>query len=136
MSAIDDLLVKINAEQREFDQTIWPPASPDAIARLRAVARGTLKIDLPEDYVAFLGRHDGFDFNGHVIYGASEHKAAPGEFDRIFAGPIMERPSIAAGAGATHDRPLYRAAFWASFATACGVSIVAATLVARSCPLR
>jgi hypothetical protein len=24
--------------------------------------------------VTFLGRHDGLDFNGHVIYGAIEHK--------------------------------------------------------------
>ena len=74
MSDIDDLLADINAEQREFKQTIWPPASLDAIARLRRFARDTLQADLPEDYVTFLGRHDGLDFNGHVIYGAIEHK--------------------------------------------------------------
>jgi len=74
MSAIDDLLVKINAEQREFDQMIRPPASPDAIARLRTLARDTLQTDLPEDYVTFLGRNDGLDFNGYVIYGATERK--------------------------------------------------------------
>lgn len=74
MSAVDDLLLRINAEQREFDQKIWPPASPDAIARLRTHARHTLRTDLSEDYVTFLGANDGFDFNGHVIYGATEHK--------------------------------------------------------------
>jgi hypothetical protein len=26
------------------------------------------------DYLRFLGRNDGLDFNGHVIYGATEHK--------------------------------------------------------------
>ena len=74
MSAIDELLAKINAEQREFDQTIWPPASPDAIARLRTAARDTLQTGLPEEYVTFLGRNDGLDFNGYVVYGATEHK--------------------------------------------------------------
>jgi hypothetical protein len=74
MSDVDDLLVQINAEQREFEQTIWSPASPDAIARLRRLARDTLQTDLPEDYVTFLGRNDGLDFNGHVIYGTTEHK--------------------------------------------------------------
>jgi hypothetical protein len=42
MSDVDDLLAEINAEQREFEQTIWPPASPDAIARLRRLARDAL----------------------------------------------------------------------------------------------
>jgi hypothetical protein len=74
VSDIDDLLAEINDEQREFEQTIWPPASPDAIKRLRRFAQDTLRTDLPEDYVTFLGRNDGLDFNGHVIYGATEHK--------------------------------------------------------------
>lgn len=59
MSDIDDLLADINAEQREFAQMIWPLASPDAIERLRRFARGTLRTDLPEGYVTFLGRNDG-----------------------------------------------------------------------------
>lgn len=74
LSGIDELLAEINAEKREFAQPIWPPASPDAIERLRKLARDTLQADLPEDYVAFLGRNDGLDFNGYVIYGATEHK--------------------------------------------------------------
>jgi hypothetical protein len=49
MSDIDDLLAEINAEQREFEQAIWPPASPDAIVRLRRLARDALQTDLPED---------------------------------------------------------------------------------------
>src|ERR1700743_2816430 len=71
---IDELLAEINAEKREFSQPICPPASPDAIARLRRSAPGALSTDLPEDYVTFLGKNDGIDFNGYVIYGATEHK--------------------------------------------------------------
>jgi hypothetical protein len=74
LSDIDELLAEINAEKSEFSQPICPPASPDAIARLRNSVRDTLSSDLPEDYVAFLGKNDGLDFNGYVIYGATEHK--------------------------------------------------------------
>jgi hypothetical protein len=74
MSDIDDLLADINTEQREFAQMIWPPASQGAIERLRRFARDELRTDLPEGYVTLLGRNDGLDFNGHVIYGATEHR--------------------------------------------------------------
>jgi hypothetical protein len=74
MSDIDDLIADINAEKRQFRQTIRPPASADAIARLRTLARDTMQTDLPEDYVSFLGRNDGLNFNGYVIYGATEQR--------------------------------------------------------------
>jgi hypothetical protein len=74
VSDTDDLLERIAAEKREFAQTIWPPATADAVARLHGFARDALRTDLPEGYVAFLGRNDGLDFNGHVIYGATEHE--------------------------------------------------------------
>jgi hypothetical protein len=73
MTEVVDLLAQIDAEKRAFAQTIWPPATPDAVARLRGVAPETLGADLPEGYVSFLARHDGLDFNGFVIYGATEH---------------------------------------------------------------
>jgi hypothetical protein len=74
MSDVDDLLAAINAELREFAQTISPPASPEAIERLRRYARDTFRTNLPEGYVTFLGRNDGLDFNGFVIYAATECK--------------------------------------------------------------
>lgn len=73
MSETEDLLARINQEKREFNQTIWPPATPAAVERLRAHARDTLRTELPAGYVAFLQRNDGLDFNGYVIYGATEH---------------------------------------------------------------
>jgi hypothetical protein len=50
MSDIDDLLAKINAEQRDLEQTIRPLASPDTIVRLRRLAWDALRTDPPEDY--------------------------------------------------------------------------------------
>jgi hypothetical protein len=74
VSDIDGLLAAINAVQRKFAQTIAPPASADAIDRLRRSAREMLRTDLPDGYVAFLRRNDGLVFNGYMIYGANEHK--------------------------------------------------------------
>jgi hypothetical protein len=74
MPATEDLLQRIDAESREFDQTIWPPADEETIDRLRAHTRETLKTELPEGYITLLRRNDGVEFNGYVIYGATEHK--------------------------------------------------------------
>jgi hypothetical protein len=74
MSDIDGLLAAINAEERKFGQMIRPPASPEAIERLCSYARDTLRTDLPESYVTFLGRTDGLVFNGYRIYAATEQK--------------------------------------------------------------
>jgi len=74
MPEIDELLRRIEAEKREFDQTVQPPAAPAAIERLRTHARDSLRTELPDGYVRFLQHADGLDFNGYVIYGASEHE--------------------------------------------------------------
>jgi hypothetical protein len=74
MSEIDDLLAVISAELRESGHTIPPPASPEAIERLRRYARDTLRTDLTEDYVTFLGRTDGLVFNGYAIFAATERR--------------------------------------------------------------
>lgn len=74
MSDIDDLISAINADKRRFAQVIWPPASPEAVERLRKFARDTLRTNLPEGYITFLGRNDGLAFNDYEIYAATEHK--------------------------------------------------------------
>jgi hypothetical protein len=74
MSEVDDLLAVINAELRQFGHTVRPPASPEAIERVRRIARDKLRTDLPESYLTFLGRTDGLDFNGYGIYAATEQK--------------------------------------------------------------
>lgn len=74
MSATEDLLQRIDAEKREYDQTIWPPASEEAINRVRSYARDTLQAELSDGYVALLRRNDGVNFNSYFIYGATEHK--------------------------------------------------------------
>jgi hypothetical protein len=73
MSITEDLLQRIDAEKREYDQTIWPPATQEAIDRVRSYTRDVLQAELSESYVAFLRRNDGLNFNSYAIYGATEH---------------------------------------------------------------
>lgn len=73
MSIPEDLLQRIDAEKREYDQTIWPPATQEAIDRVCGYARDMLQAELSESYVAFLRRNDGLNFNSYTIYGATEH---------------------------------------------------------------
>ena len=87
MFDIDELLAAINAEE-----PTRPPASPEAIERLRRYARDTLRTDLPEGYLTFLARNDGLVFNGYSIYAASEQRRPyyqPGfvEVNEVFGGP-------------------------------------------------
>jgi hypothetical protein len=74
MSTTEDLLQRIDAEKREYDQTIWPPATPQAIERVRRYTRDTLQAELPESHVRFLQRNDGLNFNSYSVYGATEHE--------------------------------------------------------------
>ena len=91
MSDIDDILAAISARKREFGRMLRPPASPDAIERLRRYARDTLRTDLPEGYITFLGKNDGLVFNSYTIYAATELKKPyrPGfvEVNEILGGP-------------------------------------------------
>jgi hypothetical protein len=66
MSDIDGLLAAINARKRQFARTMRPSAPPEAIERLRRYARDTLRTELPEGYVTFLGRTDGLVFNSSI----------------------------------------------------------------------
>jgi hypothetical protein len=72
MSDIDELLANIYAEKRA--EMIEPPASPKEIERLRRLVWDTLRTNLPEGYVTFLGKTDGLVFNGYMIYGSTERR--------------------------------------------------------------
>ena len=41
---------------------------------MRRIARDKLQTDLPEGYLTFLGRADGFNFNGYTIFAATEQE--------------------------------------------------------------
>jgi hypothetical protein len=74
MSLPEELLQRIDAEKREYDQRIWPPATDEAIDSVRSYARDILRAELSESYIEFLRRNDGLNFNSYYIYGATEHE--------------------------------------------------------------
>jgi hypothetical protein len=68
MAETAEVLPQIHAEQREAGETVPEPADPAAIGELQAYTRTHLGAELAPGYVAFLGRANGLDFNGTVIY--------------------------------------------------------------------
>lgn len=72
--AIDALLALIDAERRAFNQAVQPPAPAEVVEWLRRDARDTLRTELPVGYLVLLCRSDGFDFNGYVIYAATQRE--------------------------------------------------------------
>ena len=74
MSATETLLQAMDAELRQYNQLIRPPATDEAIAHIRDYARKTFQTELPDGYITFLKRYDGYNFNSYTIYGATERK--------------------------------------------------------------
>jgi hypothetical protein len=72
-----DLLAQVHADQRKYGDAIRPPATPAALAALRARARSLLGTELPPEYIEFLQRSDGLDFNGLVVYDSASTPEQP-----------------------------------------------------------
>lgn len=76
--------MQVEIEQIETDQVRHgearqAPASPEQLARVQTLLRQQFNAALPEDYAAFLSRCNGMDYNGLVLYGASQSEADPGD---------------------------------------------------------
>jgi hypothetical protein len=97
-----DMLEQIHAEMRDAGEQVQPPASPEAIDALHAFAERELHTPLPQDYIDFLRRADGLDFNGTVIY-ATAQRSLPGGLT-LLGFPESNR-DFAAGQG--HDHVLF-----------------------------
>ncbi len=106
MSMTDDLLQRIDVQKREYDQTIWPPATKEAIDRVGRYRRDILHAELPARHVGSLWRNDRLNFNGSSIKGATEHeKPFLGGCIEVNA-PMADLPSRFVGYGET-DHTLY-----------------------------
>src|SRR5262245_474793 len=66
-----ELLERVAEEQRRFGSELQPPATEEQIRRLEERAARDLKVELPDEYLNFLRRTNGFDWNGVVVF-ASE----------------------------------------------------------------
>ncbi|TRW18247.1 YrhA family protein [Glacieibacterium frigidum] len=74
---MEAVLDAVSADQRKAGEIVRPPASDAAVATVAARVRDELHATLPDDYAAFLRRHDGVDYNGIVFYGATASPETP-----------------------------------------------------------
>ncbi|MEM6265953.1 MAG: YrhA family protein [Pseudomonadota bacterium] len=65
-------------EQHEVGETVQSPATQAQVDSLKASLRDEFDASLPADYERFLLRANGLDFNGLVLYGASQSNEEPG----------------------------------------------------------
>jgi hypothetical protein len=76
------LIEALEAEQAAHGEARQGPASTVDIDRLRAALHAEFGAVLPQDYALFLRRANGLDYNGLVLYGATQNETArgPGDF--------------------------------------------------------
>jgi hypothetical protein len=72
------LIETLEADQAAHGEARQDAASRDDIDRLRAALHAEFSAVLPNDYALFLRRANGLDYNGLVLYGATQDQAAPG----------------------------------------------------------
>jgi hypothetical protein len=69
----------VNADQRKAGETLRTGAHADQLDRLQKAAVAAFGVELPDEYLAFLVRSNGLDYNGLVIYdceSSPEHRSA------------------------------------------------------------
>jgi hypothetical protein len=69
----------VNADQRKADKMLRAGARADQVDRLRKAALAAFGVELPDEYLAFLVRSNGLDYNGLVIYdceSSPEHRSS------------------------------------------------------------
>lgn len=69
---------RIETDQLTHGEARQGAASAEQVARAREELRSRFGAALPEEYAAFLRRCNGMDYNGLVLYGASQSEDKPG----------------------------------------------------------
>jgi hypothetical protein len=72
------VIEQVQVDQVKYGEAGQGAATHEQIARVRADVQARFGATLPEDFADFLSRSNGVDYNGAVIYGASQSIAAPG----------------------------------------------------------
>ncbi|HWU80681.1 MAG TPA: YrhA family protein [Caulobacter sp.] len=72
------LIEALEADQAAHGEVRQGRAFADDINRLRTALHAEFGAVLPQDYALFLRHANGLDYNGLVLYGATQSQAAPG----------------------------------------------------------
>jgi hypothetical protein len=82
-----ELLERVAEEQLRFESKSQPPATEQQISKLEERAVRDLKVKLPDEYLDFLRRTNGLDWNGVVVF-ASETVPITAHPERAIAGLV------------------------------------------------
>ena len=85
METYDASLQRIAQDLRDTGGAFMPPCSEEEIRKLITEAREALAAEIPRDYLDFLRRTNGLDYNGLVLY-AAHPTAIPGLEDTFLEG--------------------------------------------------
>ncbi len=79
-------LIEVEAAQAKYNLPMQPPCPPGRVEGLRQRVREKLSAELPEEYAAFLLKHDGLNWNGLFVYASEKSPIAgsPGNFIQGF----------------------------------------------------
>lgn len=69
---------QIRADHQAAGEAVQPPATPEQTAALVHEAQDRFAATVPQDYVDFLHKTNGVDFDGLVLYGAGQTPEARG----------------------------------------------------------
>lgn len=72
------VIEQVSADQLKYGEARQGPATSEQIERVRAEVKAHFGATLPSDFATFLALSNGLDYNGLVLYGATQSEAAPG----------------------------------------------------------
>lgn len=75
---MEDVLDAVRADQINAGENVQPPLSAPEIEAATQQAKRQSAIEIPEDFLEFLSRANGIDYNGVVIYGGTQSPEQPG----------------------------------------------------------
>ncbi len=75
MQAVID---QVSADQVRYGEAQQGAATPEQVEQVRAEVTARFGAALPPDFARFLALSNGLDYNGVVLYGATQSETAPG----------------------------------------------------------
>jgi hypothetical protein len=84
----DSILKNIQRDIHSYAGKLQDPAAEFELQGLQVQSKNELGIHLPDEYIAFLSKNNGLDYNGTVFY-ASDRSLIAGYNDRYIEGVIF-----------------------------------------------
>ena len=67
-----EAMQRVELEMRRYQETLYDGLNAAGREKLAALTEERLGCAVPEEYLAFLKEHNGFEYNGTILYGLDE----------------------------------------------------------------